>query len=213
MCYLRFKNVRKEYFWKERDMLSFMLITSYSVRTMANLDLIDWNQASDSHLRLGCMIIRSERFFDVFWLTRLICWRLLLERAGSGLVLCTREVIEKSVVECCQLRALERLHGRGELVDCPAEDGTELAERGSSGAGHTGESGLVEETSSIISFEKRSAVEDAAGDVGGIDTSEGVCSAGVSSKANDAGEGLVVDPEVLLRRVNWEGSDDDNSSV
>ena len=76
----------------------------------------------------------------------------VLERAGSGLVLSSWELVEERVIERGELRAPELIHVRTKLVECPAEDRTKRTERRSSSAGHGGERSLVEEASAVVSW-------------------------------------------------------------
>ena len=76
----------------------------------------------------------------------------VLERAGSGLVLSSWELVEERVIERGELRASELVHVRTKLVECPAEDRTKRTERRSSSAGHGGERSLVEEASAVVSW-------------------------------------------------------------
>jgi hypothetical protein len=79
-----------------------------------------------------------------------------------------------TVIKGRELWAIEFCHIRTQLIERPAEDRTKLAERRGSSAGHGGKRGLVEEASSIISREQCSTVEDAAGQVAGVYSSEGI---------------------------------------
>jgi hypothetical protein len=76
----------------------------------------------------------------------------ILERAGSGLVLSSWELVEERVIERGELRASELVHFRTKLVERPTEDRTKRTERRSSGTGHGGERGLVEEASAVVSW-------------------------------------------------------------
>lgn len=73
------------------------------------------------------------------------------------------------------------------------EELTDGLEEGCGGIDKAGLCGLEHEAGEVVALEEAGAVEDAAGEVTGVDADEGVGGAGVTAEADDAGVHAVVD--------------------
>lgn len=115
----------------------------------------------------------------------------------------TRQGSIHTVVKGGKLRTSELADVRAKLVESPAENRASLAERRDGSAGHAGESGLVEEASAVVALEQGCAVEDAAGQVAGVDAREAVGGSRVAAEANGPRICRIVNSEVY--KDLWDG--------